>query len=292
MKRWWYVWLVSSLLVAGAAVVLVWPYLTGSHSSPRGLQWDKPEGIRAELAKEREWADQPFTPIEDSKAFLAAIRGIKVRLDARLTPEAVENLRRILFDQLVCRHSGDLSCYEARFAESRRNELDPEARRWAAVMYHAKLGRELPDNWDAQDVFEELWRAEYDDDTGRRFESVALGPQGALIAIGTVDGTEPAPLDVLPPVLLFTKEELQRWWSWPGAGKRGSAALHPGPHSLQAIVEKEGECVYASVVLIIRNADGEVWCWSPHWYLDPVDHTWQLHGSVIITRRTGYVVPM
>lgn len=71
MKRWWYVWLVSSLLVAGAAVVLVWPYLTGSHSSPRGLQWDKPEGIRAELAKEREWADQEHVPLP-VEGFLAA----------------------------------------------------------------------------------------------------------------------------------------------------------------------------------------------------------------------------
>jgi len=245
------------------------------------------EKIRAGWAKEQAWSDQPFTPIRDTEDFMAKLREVRTRIDVSLSPKRVEALRRIVYDQLVCRHSGSLDCYMQHFAGSRQNPLDDEGRRWVEQYYHFRFHRELAAGWTEQPVFDEFWRNEYEENPGQRFDAVALGPRGALIAIGKVRAASPN-----PPEFFFTEKEIDRWVAGRGSGLWGAAQFHPGLRSLSSIIEERGECTYAEVVMTVKSVNGEVRCWFTYWYLDPIDHQWQLHAAVINSLRPRYPIPM
>ena len=220
---------------------------------------------------------------------MAKLREVTARIDVSLSPERVEALRRIPYDQLVCRHSGSLDCYWQRFAGSRQNRLDDDVngRRWAGACYRVRFHRELAAGWTEQPAFEELWRAEYEENEDQRFDAVALGPKGALIAIGKVRDAV-----TVPPEFFFTEKELDLWVEGRGSALMLGAQFHPGPRSLKSIIEQRGECTYAQAVMIVKSVNGEVRCWFTYWYLDPIDDQWQLHGAVMNSLRPRYSVPM
>jgi len=287
MKRSTFIILGAGVCVGvGVAAVFWWP----PEQRPPGRWWfdSMPiEKIRAGWAKEQAWSDQPFTPIRDTEDFMAKLREVRERIDVSLSPERVEALRRIVYDQLVCRHSGSLECYMQRFAGSRQNPLDDEGRRRAERKYRFRFQRDLAAGWAEGPVFEEFWRDEYEANPGQRFDAVALGPEGALIAIGKVRDASS-----YPPKYFFTEKEIERWVGGRGSGLWGAAQFHSGPRSLDSIIEERGECTYAQVVMIVRSVNGEVRCWFTYWYLDPIDRQWQLHASVINSLRPRYPIPM
>lgn len=251
---------------------------------PEGLAVEK---VRAGWAKEQAWSDQPFTPIRDTEDFMAKLREVSTRIDVSLSPEHVEALRRIVYDQLVCRHSGSLDCYMQRFGGSRQNPLDDEGRWRAQERYHDRFHRDLAAGWTEQSVFEEYWRHEYEENPDQRFDTVALGPKGSLIAIRKVRDTS----GITPPEYFLTEKEVDWWIAGRGSGLRLAAQFHPGPRSLNSIIEERGECTYAQVVLIVKSVNGEVRCLVTCWYLDPIDDQWQLHGTVINSLHLTCYIP-
>jgi hypothetical protein len=275
------------ILGAGACVGVGAAFWWLPERRPPGRWAELPiEKIRAGWAKEQAWSDQPFTPIRDTEEFLAKLREVSTRIDVSLSPKRVEALRRIVYDQLVCRHSGSLDCYMQRFAGSRQNPLDDEGRWQAEQSYQFRFDRELAAGWMGEPVFEELWRAEYEENPDERFDAVALGPEGALIAIGKVRDASST-----PPEFFFTEKEIERWVGGRGSGLRLAAQFHPGPRSLKSIIEERGECTYAQVVMIVKSVNGEVRCLVSCWYLDPIDHQWQLHGTVINSLHLTCYIP-
>ncbi|RME40687.1 MAG: hypothetical protein D6788_02815 [Planctomycetota bacterium] len=246
------------------------------------------EEIRIGWEKEKSWAHQTFTPIRDDSAFREAVGNIAVRLQEAVDPKQVDQLREILYNQLVCRHSGSIECYRERFIipyGAPEKGLDEFRREWVERIYSLVFGRQLPPGWeeDAESVFEEFWKQEYGDGA-HRFKEVALGPKGSLIVIGRVQSAFPDSF--------FTPEELRHWKSWPGASRRRSVEFHIGGRSLEEIVNKVGFCIYAETAMIVRSFNGDVWCWATDWYLDPEDRRWRIHQSVAVTLRGPYHCPL
>lgn len=277
-RGWWVA--ATVVAVAVAAATLVWSW---SHRTPPG-KWKAGytrEQIRVGWAKEREWAAQSFTPVRDDSEFREQLRQIKVRLLTSLSPEALEQFHQVLYDQLVCRHTGSLECYKEWFASGRQNPLGDFRREWVENIYARTFNTELPDRWNVGEIFEKFWNTAYGE---HRFQEVALGPDGSLIVIGDVTTDTPDSF--------FTAEELRRWKAWPGASRRRCVEFHPGARSLSAILAERGKCAYAEVVLTIRSVNDEVWCWATDWYLDPIDGRWQIQSGVAITLRGPYYCPI
>ena len=242
------------------------------------------EEMRRGWQKEKEWSAQVFTPITDDETFFEAVLRIPVRVDTALRPDQFRNLQRLLYDQLVCRHLGSLSCYQERFVSGHQGPLDEDRRNRIQLIFPAVFNRELPKDWATEGVFEQFWNAEYGDDhAGRRFEQIALGTKGSLVVIGEVASAMPESS--------LTAEEVKRWKAWPGARLWRSVEFHAGKRSLDSVIEKNGRCIYAEAALILRSVNGEVWSWTTDWYLDPLEERWQLQVSVAATSRARYSVP-
>jgi hypothetical protein len=242
------------------------------------------EEMRRGWEKEKEWSAQIFTPISDDETFFEAVLGIPVRLETALRPDQLRALQQLLYDQLVCRHLGSLSCYQERLLSGRQVPLDVDRRNRIELIFPAVFKRGLPEDWDTEGVFEQFWNAEYGDEhAGRRFEQIALGAQGSLVVIGEVASAMPESF--------LTAEEVKRWKAWPGARLWKSVEFHPGKRSLDSVIEKSGRCIYAEVTLILRSMNGEVWSWTTDWYLDPLEERWHLQVSVAATSRARYSVP-
>lgn len=276
-------------LVPGAGIIVVGlGALWWSRQPPPG-EWPAErtlEQMRRGWAKEQEWANQPFTPIRDDPSFLEAVSGIPVRMEIAISQEQLQALQRILYDQLVCRHTGSLECYRERFAIGRRGPLDESWILRIKKVYPSLIQREWSENWSREEVFEQFWNAEYNRiGSSRRFAEVALGPAGALLVISEVRSapyTESA----------MNADEIKRWRAWPGTWLYASTLLHGGERTLAAIVEKYGKAVYAESSMILRSGNREIWSWFSDWYLDPVDERWQVHTSGTATSRHPYNVPM
>lgn len=234
---------------------------------------------------ERAWADQEFVSIADDEAFRSAVAGIPTRVSTAVKPSAIDALRNVLYDQLVCRSLGSLDCYETRFGTNRNGPLDDVNQKRIERTIRRHFKEELPVGWSKKEVFARLWTLEYGDD--HRFDSVALGEHGALIAIGEVRDAAS-----LPPKFFLSDEEVARWVALPGLAMRTAESLHVGPNSLESVLRKHGTCVYAQVPIIVRSKNEDVWSWFTNWYLDPSDGRWQIHGATAVTWRGPYLSPM
>lgn len=234
--------------------------------------------MRRGWGKEQEWAKQPFAPIRDDPSFFQAIRGMPFRVQTALHPEQLVQLQQLIYDQLVCRQTGSLSCYRDRFVPGRQAPLDQDRRKRIGVKFPLVLHVPAPEKWDVEEVFEQFWNAEYGDaQPGRRFQEVALGYRGSLFVIGEVSSAMPESF--------FTEEEIKHWKAWPGTLLWRSPEFHVGKRSLDSLLERNGKCTYAEGAMIIRSANGEIWSWICDWYWDEIDARWQVHMSVAATNR-------
>jgi hypothetical protein len=272
-------------LIVMAALYVWWP------QEPPGV-WVKsasPKARSAAWKKEREWGAQQFTPIEDTPEFMAALRNVPTRLETSLDPQQVAALRTLLFENLVCRHTGDLARYRRRCLGGRMAVQDEDAyprnAKWTARMYQSLFGEALQKDDPPDAIFERFWKAEY---TGehreKRLKEVALGPDGALIAIGEVH-------NATSPTRFLTPVEENRWLSWPGAMRFRSTEMHPGKRTLEQVLEQTPNCKIALVVLVVRSHNDDVWCWMTRWYPDEKEAAWNLDSSIAVCSRRKYYIP-
>jgi hypothetical protein len=277
-------------VVAGLAALLAGAWV-GWHfwrpSSPPGA-WMPTATIQqreAAVSKEQEWGRCAFTPIEESEAFRAALHGIPLRVLDSIDPQRVDSLRRVLYEQLLARHSGSLERYRSLCMEGRQPVIDQRNRDWVARKYELRFQQPLPDAAAPDELFERFWREEYETESaGRRFREVCTHEGGALIIIGDVRNTEP--------MTFLTLEEQQRWRSWQGARRLASTEMYLGPRALADIVQSHRKCKLAEVILVIHSFNKDVWCWDSQWYLDPDALTWEPHSSLAVCSRRKYDLPI
>lgn len=273
------------LLIGAVALYIGFP------QEPPG-DWVKsasPKARSAAWKKERKWGAQHFTPIEDTPEFMAALRNIPTRLETSLDPQKLDELRELLYENLVCRHTGDLARYRERCLRGRTAVQDEEAYPWNAKWvnrrYQSLFGETLEDDALPSAVFERFWKAEYlGKNREKRMKEVAFGTKGALITIGEIHS------DTSPPLFL-TPVEAIRWRDWPGAMRFRSVEMHPGKRTLSQILEKTPSCKTALVVLVVRSHNDDIWCWLTRWYLDEKEAVWNLKSSISVCSRRSYYIP-
>lgn len=271
--------------IATVALYVWWPqeppgdWLKSASSKARSAAWNK----------EREWGAQQFTPIEDTPEFMGALRNIPTRLDTSLDPQELGKLRELLYENLVCRHTGDLARYRKRCLGGRSAVQDevayPWNAEWTARMYKSLFGEALRKDDSPEAVFEHFWKAEYTgENSEKRMKEVALGREGALISIGEVLSDTSLPRSLTP-------AEENRWFDWPGAMRFRSTEMHPGKRTPSQILEQVPSYKTALVILVVRSHNDDVWCWRTRWYLDEKEAAWNLESSIAVCSRRKYYIP-
>lgn len=235
--------------------------------------------------KEKEWAQQFFTPIRDDPAFLAELKSIRIRLKTALDPEICDRLRRKLFENLVCRKTGDFNRYIKTCVAGRPAMVDPKGREMLERKYQGELGRPLSATEPPDSIFRDFWNSEYEaDGGGKRFRDVAPGEAGSLIVIDELrDASQ---------VLLLDADEQTRWYAWPGARRQRSIEMHPAPLSPADLLKRDSSCKFAQVMLLTRALNGDILGWFTNWFFDPAENDWELESSIAITNRRRYLIPI
>ena len=256
------------------------------------LEFAKTRSRQAYVRKESEWSKLGFTAIEENQAFRDAIDDIPVRLETSLDTSQLRGLRELLYENLICRSTGDMRRYLARCAHGRPAVTnDAFHGKWVPKVHDYVFGSQLSKDDSLDDVFERFWRNDYSgQNSGKRFQALA---KSGLIVIGDVRvrATPSAP-EAPPPAYLFQPEELRQWVEWPGASAHRSIELHPGKQSLADVSKNVDSCRFADVALVIRSQNNDIWCWSTRWYLEPTQNLWEVYQSFAICSRRLYEVPL
>lgn len=279
--------------VAGAVIYSRSTESPGTEPLPgRWLEHADAKERSAYWRKESEWSKQGFTPIGKNQSFRNVINEIPARVQTSIDPSQLQELRDLLYDNLICRSRGDLQCYLQRCVRGRPAAIaDSGHRDWISRKLSFFFDTELSETASLDDIFKRFWQQEYaGQNSGKQFKDVA---KDALIVIGDVHFIVPPDgSSVPPPEHMFRTEDLKRWTEWSGARRHRSIEMHPGKHSLAEVMKQVDSCKFADVALVIRSQDENTWCWFTRWYLDPLEKRWELFLSMSVCSRRDYEIPL